>query len=104
MLTGHKDNISGLVCKKNMTEHLPQTDSETMVVRAETLERSAVQSLPMVRMCNAYQEFGSFLHRSPIEVNGTIFGHHIMYMSSGRDNASTVDYRRSNLAFSLIGT
>ena len=51
-------------------------------MRAEALESRPVQGFPVVRMCDADDEFRPFLKGFPVKVDGPVFGHEIVYVGA----------------------
>ena len=51
-----------------------KSDAEIVVVRAETPECGTVKFFPVVRMCYADKHFCTFLHRTSIQVDSSVFG------------------------------
>ena len=68
----------------------------------ETLERGAVQHLPIIRVRDADEEFGTFLKRLAVQIHGTIFGDDPVRVGARCDHSRSWVQERNNLRLALV--
>ena len=73
-----------------------------MVVRAEALERGAVEGLAGIGVRDADDQLGALLEALAVEVDGTVFGNQPVDVVAGRDDAGALGQDRSDLADALL--
>ena len=74
-----------------------------MIVRAETLERSAVQIISVIWMSDADEQFGSLLERFAEKIHGTILCYNPVCVRSWSDYTGTVLKCRDDFSHTLFG-
>ena len=74
-----------------------------MIMRAEAFEGCAVELFAVIRMGDADEKLGAFLHRLSVEIHGSVFGDYVVDVRSGGNHSAALDDDRCYLAAAFLG-